>query len=365
MVTSTGSAGDCCDNAMAESFFATLECELIDRRSFQTQAEARMAIFEYLEAWYNTRRLHSALGYLSPNEFERRAAAGGPMDAHDHHEQTTLEPFQPRSAGDLEPPSGQTPNTGLRQRVPSTGYRPPQCRWRQPSTVHRNGVGPVVSTTAVLFERVDELNAQLDELDKQMRMLVRENEELRRLTTIPGVGEVTALAVHAFAPSMDSFARGRDFAAWIGLTPREISTGGRQRLGRITKMGQRDLRQLLVLGATAVVRHARRRKEFPDPWLCRMLAEKPAKLVAVALANIHGPPRNMHVESFGADRWGSVADIHSASSFEVLDSGALKELRTRPPYQDRGLEDHCSPQAPGVSVRPVLPSLPLHSAQPW
>ena len=62
VVTSTGSAGDCFDNAMAESFFATLECELIDRRSFHTQAEARMAIFEYLESWYNTRRLHSALG---------------------------------------------------------------------------------------------------------------------------------------------------------------------------------------------------------------------------------------------------------------------------------------------------------------
>ena len=94
VVTSTGSAGDCFDNAMAESFFATLECELIDRRSFHTQAEARMAIFEYLESWYNTRRLHSALGYLSPNEFERRAAAACPMGTEDHREQTTLEPFR-------------------------------------------------------------------------------------------------------------------------------------------------------------------------------------------------------------------------------------------------------------------------------
>ena len=143
----------------------------------------------------------------------------------------------------------------------------------------------VTSTTAMLFERIDELNAQIDEVDKQMRLLVRENEELRPLTTIPGVGEVSALAVHAFAPSMDSFARGRDFAAWIGLTPRENSTGSRHRLGRITEMGQRDLRQLLVLGATAVIRHARRRKEITDPWLRRMLAEKPPRLVAVALAN--------------------------------------------------------------------------------
>ena len=75
MRTSTGTAGDCYDNAMAESFFATLECELIERRAFQTQAEARMAIFEYLEGWYNTRRRHSDLGYLSPNDFERAAAA--------------------------------------------------------------------------------------------------------------------------------------------------------------------------------------------------------------------------------------------------------------------------------------------------
>ena len=75
IVTSTGSAGDCYDNAMAESFFATLECELIKRRSLRTQAEARVAIFRFIEGWYNTKRRHSALGYLSPNEFERRAAA--------------------------------------------------------------------------------------------------------------------------------------------------------------------------------------------------------------------------------------------------------------------------------------------------
>ena len=143
----------------------------------------------------------------------------------------------------------------------------------------------VVPTAGLLFDRIAELNTQLGELDKKMRSIAKEHEELRRLMTIPGVKEVTAMAVHAFAPPMETFARGRDFAAWIGLTPREVSTGGRQRLGRITKMGQQDLRRLLVLGAMAVIRHARRRKEIPDPWLRRMLAEKPTKLVAVALAN--------------------------------------------------------------------------------
>lgn len=72
---SMGSVGDCFDNALCESFFATLECELLERRTFRTQAEARMAVFEFLEGWYNPRRRHSALGYLSPVEFEKRAEA--------------------------------------------------------------------------------------------------------------------------------------------------------------------------------------------------------------------------------------------------------------------------------------------------
>jgi putative transposase len=72
---SMGSVGDCFDNALCESFFATLECELLERRRFKTQEEARSAVFEFLEGWYNRHRRHSALGYLSPAEFERRAEA--------------------------------------------------------------------------------------------------------------------------------------------------------------------------------------------------------------------------------------------------------------------------------------------------
>ena len=113
----------------------------------------------------------------------------------------------------------------------------------------------------------------------------RAREEMKRLMTIPGIGPICAMALHAFAPPMENFGCGRDFAAWVGLTPRQHSTAGKQRLGRITKMGQRDLRQLLVLGATSVLRHMRKREELDDPWLRRMIAEKPPKLVAVALAN--------------------------------------------------------------------------------
>jgi putative transposase len=73
---STGSVGDAYDNALCESFFATLECELLDRRRFRSQAEARMAVFAFIEGWYNPRRRHSALGYLSPIEYERSQQAG-------------------------------------------------------------------------------------------------------------------------------------------------------------------------------------------------------------------------------------------------------------------------------------------------
>jgi putative transposase len=72
---SMGSVGDCFDNALCESFFATLECELLERSKFKTQAEARLAVFEFVESWYNPRRRHSSLGYLSPAEFERRGKA--------------------------------------------------------------------------------------------------------------------------------------------------------------------------------------------------------------------------------------------------------------------------------------------------
>ena len=105
----------------------------------------------------------------------------------------------------------------------------------------------------LLFEQIATFNEKIAGLDRDIRARAREQEEIKRLMTIPGVGLICAMAVNAFAPPMESFRRGRDFAAWIGLTPRQNSTAGKQRLGRITKMGQRDLRRLLILGATAVV----------------------------------------------------------------------------------------------------------------
>ena len=145
--------------------------------------------------------------------------------------------------------------------------------------------GAVVELGRLLLERIDELDEKIDGLDCELRASAREDEETARLMTIPGIGPVTAMALQAFAPPMESFRRGRDFSAWLGLVPRQHTTGGKPRLGRISKMGQRDLRRLLVTGAMAVVQHAIRRCEITDPWLAGMLARKPKKLVAVALAN--------------------------------------------------------------------------------
>jgi transposase len=106
-----------------------------------------------------------------------------------------------------------------------------------------------------------------------------------RLMTMPGVGPITASAIEAFAPPMDEFRRGRDFAAWLGLVPRQHSSGGKESLGKTSKMGQRDIRRLLIVGAMAQVRWAARNGAPQGSWLARMLAKKPRLVVAIALAN--------------------------------------------------------------------------------
>ena len=107
----------------------------------------------------------------------------------------------------------------------------------------------------------------------------------KRLMTIPGVGPITATALVALAPPASTFRRGRDFAAWLGLTPRQHSSGGKERLGRISKMGERSLRRLLILGASSAAKAAARDGSRAGPWLTQMLARKPRMLAVVALAN--------------------------------------------------------------------------------
>jgi len=102
---------------------------------------------------------------------------------------------------------------------------------------------------------------------------------------MPGVGPQTALAVCGFAPPMESFKRGRDFAAWLGLVPRQYTSGGKERLGRMSKAGQTDIRSLLIIGAMSRLTVLARKSTPDGSWLARMLQRKPLMLVAIALAN--------------------------------------------------------------------------------
>lgn len=143
-------------------------------------------------------------------------------------------------------------------------------------------VGPIFD---VLIEALRSLNEKIVVLDAEISRRAEEDEDARRLKTIPGIGPVTAAAISALAPPAQTFVRGRDFAAWLGLTPLQRSTGGKQRLGRTSKKGERTLRRLLIIGASAVVRWATRKGAPAGSWLERMLTRKPRMLVAVALAN--------------------------------------------------------------------------------
>lgn len=136
-----------------------------------------------------------------------------------------------------------------------------------------------------MLSMLGELDRQVHELDKEIAMRAREDETSRRLMTILGIGPVAATAIVALAPPMETFRRGRDFAAWLGLAPRQHSTRGKTKLGRISKMGERTLRRLLIIGASTVVQHASRRGAREGSWLAGMLARKPRMLVGVAQAN--------------------------------------------------------------------------------
>jgi transposase len=137
----------------------------------------------------------------------------------------------------------------------------------------------------LMIDMLAELDKQVAVLDREIARRAKEDEAARRLMTIPGIGPIVATAIIALAPPIETFRKGRDFAAWLGLAPRQHSTGGKQRLGSITKMGERTIRRLLIIGASAVVLQANRRGAPRGSWLESMLARKPRMLVSVALAN--------------------------------------------------------------------------------
>ena len=138
---------------------------------------------------------------------------------------------------------------------------------------------------AVIAESLQALQSQIALLDREIAARAKADPVAKRLMTIPGVGPVVATAMVALAPAASTFKRGRDFAAWPGLVPRQHSSGGKERLGRTTRMGERSLRRLLILGASSATKVAARSPDKAGAWLAGMLARKPRMLVTVALAN--------------------------------------------------------------------------------
>ena len=133
--------------------------------------------------------------------------------------------------------------------------------------------------------QLDNLGGEIRNLERQLMVWHRANETSRRLATIPGVGIITATALAASIPDPAIFKTGRQFAAFLGLVPRQNSSGGKDRLGRISKMGNGYLRRLLVLGATSVVRRAGGDTSATGAWVRGLLERKPSRVVTVAIAN--------------------------------------------------------------------------------
>ena len=132
--------------------------------------------------------------------------------------------------------------------------------------------------------QIETLDRQIERIEREIVAEAKRDEDMRRLATIPGVGAITAASIKALVPDPDGFKSGRHFATWLRLTPKAHSSGGKERLGGISKMGNPMLRSLLVLGASSVLRRARGNAKAPQ-WLVALLARRPFKVVAVALAN--------------------------------------------------------------------------------
>jgi transposase len=138
---------------------------------------------------------------------------------------------------------------------------------------------------AALAEQAIEVQGRIRQLERDLLASFHSNDLARRIATLPGVGLLGATAIAATVTDPTQFRSGRQFAAWLGLTPLNNSTGGKERLGRISKMGDQYLRRLLVTGMTSLVRRNKHHPDSADPRINALLARKPPRLVTVAMAN--------------------------------------------------------------------------------
>lgn len=135
-----------------------------------------------------------------------------------------------------------------------------------------------------LVDQINSVHNSIAQLERQIKAEAKKSDAVKRLMTIPGVGPLTAMAIMTLAPAADTFKSSRHFAAWVGLTPKNYSSGGNHSLGAVSKMGNKQLRTLLVIGAISVMKVVK-----PDdqrmPWLARLKQRRPYRVAAVALAN--------------------------------------------------------------------------------
>jgi transposase len=143
----------------------------------------------------------------------------------------------------------------------------------------------VRTSLLTLADQLGAIAVQIHALERRLLAWHRQDQDSQRLATIPGVGLISATALAASVPDPKLFRSGREFAAFLGLVPRQNSSGGKERLGRISKMGDRYLRKLLVVGATSVIRRARTDALAAAPWIRSLLERRPARVVTVAMAN--------------------------------------------------------------------------------
>jgi transposase len=141
------------------------------------------------------------------------------------------------------------------------------------------------STLLMMADQLEALALRIHALERRLLAWHRQDQASQRLATIPGVGLISATAFAASVPDPAQFRSGREFAAFLGLVPRQNSSGGKDRLGRISKMGDGYLRKLLVVGATSVIRRARTGALAAAPWIRSLLERRPARVVTVAMAN--------------------------------------------------------------------------------
>ncbi len=137
----------------------------------------------------------------------------------------------------------------------------------------------------MLADQLEMLAVEIHALERRLLAWHRQDQASQRLATIPGIGLISATALAASVPDPSLFRSGREFAAFLGLVPRQNSSGGKHRLGRISKMGDGYLRKLLVIGATSVIRRARTDALAAAPWIQSLLERRPARVVTVAMAN--------------------------------------------------------------------------------